>query len=408
MQSTKVSQTEEERKSRCKMDKNTLERFLLLSEAKPVSAKTLKSLFRAITEPVLESGEKGLVLLRIKDDNGIKGVITRLNFSENLEIVDFSERCAQKKDIWVSSEFVLILSSRYSAFLLWDFEGNDFTPVYMSVNSKLINEPFEVIAENSEKDLRGALEEFKPDRRENLSLNSAFSKLCEALENAQEENALKTLEQKTLETNAKEALQSKYNEKKVRECIHEIRNQLSILDIYAALVEKKSGLSEEAKTIKKAVSLINSELSGLKGLQNINLQEKDLNNLVEEAVKLTKALGKVNYESTSQLSVFADEDKFIAVMVNLIKNAIEADGEVWIKVSKNERNEGVVTVENNGKPIEDSDAPKIFDEGFTTKDKGSGIGLHLCKTTLAAMLCKIKLLKSDEKSTVFEICVPLL
>jgi len=390
------------------MKKNTLERFLLLSENKPVSAKTLKSLFRAITESVLENNEKGVVLLRVKNREGINGVITRLNYDEKLEVIDYCARTNQKNDIWVSTEFVLILTSRYSAFLLWDFENGTTTPFYTLINSKLILEPLEAISQNSTVDLSYILEEYKPDRRENLPLNLAFTKLCEALENVEEENAIKTLEKKNLENKALEAIQAKYNDGRVRESIHEIKNQLGILDIYSTIIEKKSELKEEAKTIKKAVSLINSELLSLRGNQNINLEEKDLNSLILEAVKLTKALGKVDFEAKENFKIYADEDKFISVLVNLIKNAFEAGGEVKITTKRNANSMVVLRVENNGEAIAIEDTAKIFDEGFSTKNRGSGIGLHLCKKTLGAMLCKIQLVKSDEESTVFEIFIPTL
>ena len=47
----------------------------------------------------------------------------------------------------------------------------------------------------------------------------------------------------------------------------------------------------------------------------------------------------------------------------------------------------------------------VFEEGFTTKknDGGSGLGLKISKTSMELMGGDLRLIKSDEASTVFEI-----
>ena len=49
---------------------------------------------------------------------------------------------------------------------------------------------------------------------------------------------------------------------------------------------------------------------------------------------------------------------------------------------------------------------EIFDEGFTTKQTGSGLGLHICKANLEKQNAKLQLNKSDLESTEFEIILP--
>ena len=48
---------------------------------------------------------------------------------------------------------------------------------------------------------------------------------------------------------------------------------------------------------------------------------------------------------------------------------------------------------------------KIFEEGFTTKKEteGSGLGLRIAKSSMNKMNGDLRLIKSDEKSTIFEI-----
>ncbi len=104
-----------------------------------------------------------------------------------------------------------------------------------------------------------------------------------------------------------------------------------------------------------------------------------------------------------------DENKFLGVLINLIKNANEITQNDKIIISlKKQGNLGKIEIENHGEKIPDDIQEKIFDEAFTTKKEGSGIGLFLCKKYLKNMSCAISLLSSDDTKTVFEILFPLI
>lgn len=83
------------------------------------------------------------------------------------------------------------------------------------------------------------------------------------------------------------------------------------------------------------------------------------------------------------LSVNIDESQITQVLVNLIKNAVEAtdhheNGKIRIMVSE-EAGKVYVNVCNNGKPIPEEIVPSIFIPFFTTKDSGTGIGLSVSR-----------------------------
>jgi len=82
------------------------------------------------------------------------------------------------------------------------------------------------------------------------------------------------------------------------------------------------------------------------------------------------------------LKVDADYSQIRQVLVNLIKNAIEAiepdkQGEIKIVISDEERVK--IDICNNGSPIPEEIVPHIFIPFFTTKDSGSGIGLSVSR-----------------------------
>jgi C4-dicarboxylate-specific signal transduction histidine kinase len=87
--------------------------------------------------------------------------------------------------------------------------------------------------------------------------------------------------------------------------------------------------------------------------------------------------------------VWANRNKLIHVLVNLVQNSIDAlaekkfeDGEratIWIE-SRTENGRGLIVVRDNGMGIEQKVLDKIFDPFFTTKEvgKGMGLGLSIC------------------------------
>lgn len=85
-----------------------------------------------------------------------------------------------------------------------------------------------------------------------------------------------------------------------------------------------------------------------------------------------------------ELILYADENLISQVVINLLKNAIQAidnqvDGQVDIHCSCNETDEVLIEISNNGPLISPEVAEQIFVPFFTTKEKGSGIGLSLSR-----------------------------
>ena len=91
--------------------------------------------------------------------------------------------------------------------------------------------------------------------------------------------------------------------------------------------------------------------------------------------------------------------------MNIIFNATEACQDKGIINISTEVQEDCVSIviSNNGNSIPLEIQNKIFEPDFTTKTKGNGIGLAICKLQLQSIGGDINLLKSDEKETTFEI-----
>ncbi len=204
--------------------------------------------------------------------------------------------------------------------------------------------------------------------------------------------------------------------------VHELRNHLSICDIYTQIIKKyleeegvkNSSIDKGLDSIAKSVKIMYNSLLDLKSLNNISLKECSIKNILEEGIHLSKVYIldkeiKITNSVNTDAKVYIDENKFLSCVVNIIKNAIEAiDQKGKINISLQKENNNVhIKISNNGTPISKEKQQAIFEEGYTTKSKGSGLGLHICANNLKAQNCILRLNKSTPKITEFEIILPI-
>ncbi len=206
-------------------------------------------------------------------------------------------------------------------------------------------------------------------------------------------------------------------------CIgHEIRNHLSICDVYSEIIRKhlakdkieNPAIENALNCIQRALKLIGNSLLDLKAITNIVPRIYDSKNLIQEAIDMAAVYVqdkdiKINSDLKDDIKIYVDGNKFQACIINIIKNAIEAiDKKGTIEISAATTNDNLaILISNNGKAISEKAQSEIFEDGFTTKKTGSGIGLYLCKQNLEAQNGSIKLKSSDSKKTTFEISVPV-
>lgn len=206
-------------------------------------------------------------------------------------------------------------------------------------------------------------------------------------------------------------------------CIaHEMRNHISICELYTQIIKKNlekegiqnTSLNNALNCINKSLKIMSNSLLDLKSLDNFNLKKVNIKKILEEGIKLATAyISDKKIKITSNINidaeVFIDENKFLACIVNIIKNAIEAiKKEGKINVSLEIEGDYIhIKISNDGEPISQEKQKSIFEEGFTTKPTGSGLGLHICANNLKVQNATLKLTKSTTEITEFEIILPI-
>ena len=136
---------------------------------------------------------------------------------------------------------------------------------------------------------------------------------------------------------------------------------------------------------------------------NRNLQEMVVKGEFRE--DLLYRINTIHVEITpADLIVYADENLISQVVINLLKNAIQAignqpDGKIELKASCNDMEEIWIEIKNNGPEIPSEIAEHIFIPFFTTKEGGSGIGLNISRQIMRLSGGSLTLLR--EKETTF-------
>ena len=102
--------------------------------------------------------------------------------------------------------------------------------------------------------------------------------------------------------------------------------------------------------------------------------------------------------------IYADEGQISQILINLIKNALQAGAKhIDITARMGKEDEVIIDVANDGEPIPVSAQEQIFVPFFTTKKEGSGIGLSISRQIMRQHNGTIDLLRSDVNQTVFEL-----
>lgn len=209
---------------------------------------------------------------------------------------------------------------------------------------------------------------------------------------------------------------------------HEIRNPLSSIGLNAELLDEELGNGEPIDLVEARALLgaISSEVDRLTGvteqylrfarLPRPQLESVDVVSLVENLLGFTaEELNQhgivVRKDWQARPKVRADEGQLWQVLLNIVRNALEAmvdGGELVVRVTEDaERGMGAIELADNGPGIADDVREKIFEPFFSTKEHGTGIGLALVHEIVAEHSGELSVSSVEPTGTSFRIELPL-
>ena len=208
---------------------------------------------------------------------------------------------------------------------------------------------------------------------------------------------------------------------------HEIRNPLNSIRGFAQLFSE--GMVTQDKT-KDSADIIIREVDRLNGLvvdlldfgreQKIAKKEVDIVAFINDTITYVKQGRKddeIKWESdfsSSAVKVSIDTDKIKQVLINLYHNALDAlkdkkDGVIKssIVLSSDKPDMLLLKIEDNGSGIPENVKKKIFNPFYSTKSRGSGLGLSICQRIIEGHGGEIDLSSKENVGTVFSISLPI-
>jgi signal transduction histidine kinase len=135
--------------------------------------------------------------------------------------------------------------------------------------------------------------------------------------------------------------------------------------------------------------------------------------LTELKAKLDAAKVAVSRNYIGGPTLIADGEKLRQVFANILDNAIDAlqplaeDRRVELFVENGVPNRAKVRVRDNGGGISPEKIDRIFNPFFTTKEKGTGLGMAISKKIVEAHEGTIDVVSEPGRGTEFVITLPL-
>jgi signal transduction histidine kinase len=206
---------------------------------------------------------------------------------------------------------------------------------------------------------------------------------------------------------------------------HEIRNPLNAIGLNADLLADELAEAAAPTEARQLVDAISSEVDRLNAvaeeylsfarLPRPSLARQDVNDILASlldflAPELTAARVEVRRELEPSLpAVRADEAQLRAVFLNLLRNSREAmprGGTVTVRTRR--RGAEVETeVDDTGGGIPEGDLTRIFEPFYSTKERGTGLGLALAQQVVQEHAGTIRCESAVGRGTTFTIGIPI-
>ncbi len=212
---------------------------------------------------------------------------------------------------------------------------------------------------------------------------------------------------------------------------HDLRNNLATMKLYFDLIShpnyKPTDHSEATKqisaSVENTIDLLENLLvwasAQIKGVP-IHIQKLHLHSLIQGNINLLQGNAhqkKISIQNNAdeQASAMGDMDMIHLVLRNLISNAIKFtnDGGT-IQISSEERNgKQIICIQDNGVGISKENLSKLFDQHLhpstkgTGNEKGTGLGLMLCKDFMMRNQGSIRVESEKGKGASFYIELPI-
>ncbi|WP_110926154.1 ATP-binding protein [Bacillus massiliglaciei] len=200
---------------------------------------------------------------------------------------------------------------------------------------------------------------------------------------------------------------------------HEIRNPLTSLKGFVQLMEMTKEVNDEHLEIMKneieQINVISGEMLVLAKQQDETYSAVNVGECIRQVIMLMKAqanlsnIGLIYEETAKSLIILANPTQIKQVLINIIKNSIEAitgHGEIYIKLDRDKENV-LLTISDSGIGIEPDRLSHVGEPFYSTKEKGTGLGMAVSFKIIHRHKGEITIESEKNQGTAVSIRIPL-
>lgn len=196
---------------------------------------------------------------------------------------------------------------------------------------------------------------------------------------------------------------------------HDIKNPLHTIKNSIEIIRKKHPsediVTREINRIDRGTTRIAHQVEDVLNYINttqIDFTQVSLLKILQSTMETLKIPDKIDIiDPKKDLIVECDAEKIESVFNNILLNAIHAignsKGTIEIRAYQ-KRNKAIIEFENTGPNIQEDILPRIFEPLFSTKEKGTGLGLVSCKNIIERHNGSIEV---SSNPVIFKISIPI-
>ena len=208
---------------------------------------------------------------------------------------------------------------------------------------------------------------------------------------------------------------------------HEIRNPLTSLKMRIFSIQQAIGddpqLQDDLRVVSEEVNRLQHIVQNFLEFSRpaaLKLQAHNVSLLIEKALELvrhwlTEKNIRLIYEKGMGLPpVMADSEQVKQVLINLLRNSIEAigrEGEISIStaavIDEDKHQMVVVRIRDNGPGIPEDIRNLIFEPFFSAKEGGTGLGLNIAANIMVRHNGRLEMESTSPQGTIFALWIPV-
>ncbi|MBO8164538.1 MAG: PAS domain S-box protein [Brevibacillus sp.] len=201
---------------------------------------------------------------------------------------------------------------------------------------------------------------------------------------------------------------------------HEIRNPLTALKGFVQylqpLLPEHKRLTQIMLAELERINLIVSEMLVLAKPQSLKTKRKDVRQLLCNVITLLKPeanmqnIDIITRFDNRPLEIECEENQLKQVFINIIKNALEAvsrNGKITIRTEPRDHNQVLIRFIDDGCGIPCEMIHKLGEPFYTTKEKGTGLGLMISSKIVKDHGGTLHITSEQGKGTTVEITLPI-